>query len=109
MKPYEPFPTMQKEVNSLKCQMIQNTRMHRVKTRAYAHWSRVTDTVPVIYIVEQNCLSRCYSLWLIQGPGSGKSGTTSGPGSAAGSEGRSGIDRKLRVLQIQWNPLDHET
>ena len=41
---------MQKEANYIKYQRIQNVTTHIAKTKMYAHWSRISDTVPIIYI-----------------------------------------------------------
>ena len=70
MKPYKPFPTMQKEVNYIKCQIILNMRMSITKTKVYVHWSRVTENVPMIYFIEQNWWSQVKSMiqWSVQGP-----------------------------------------
>ena len=49
MKPYEPYPIIQKKVSYIKCQIIKKRKKCTVKTKAF---SRVIDTVPIIYVVE---------------------------------------------------------
>ena len=59
MKTYKPFPTMQMEANYIKYLMIQYIRMHIAKIKVYVHWSKVSDTVPVMLYcrLEQNSWS----------------------------------------------------
>ena len=112
VKLYEPFcHNFKRKSNITNVNWSKTARMHTVKTKVYMHQSRVTDTVPIIYIVEWNLWSYM-ELMILTIVNSGFQWSWIRYHQWirfwSKSDGWSGINRKFRVLHIQWNPLDFE-